>query len=880
MASEHGSAVSFRCALRFVLLAVCSFLPVGGFGQPADPSTGSQSASGSSVDYQRDIEPLFRARCHMCHGPGQQMSGLRLDRAEDALRGGYSGPVILPGKAADSRLIRLVAGLEKGVVMPSAGERLSAAEIDLLRAWIDQGAVWPKDSSGDEGVRQGTRPKSDHWSFQPITRPELPDLKNRNWARNPIDRFVAAKLEAEGVKPSAAADKATLIRRASLDLTGLPPEPQEVEQFLLDNRPDAYDWLIDRLLESEHYGEKWAKHWLDQARYADSDGYEKDLSRPHAWRYRHWVISALNADMPFDRFTMEQIAGDLIEDASTESRVATGFHRNTLKNREGGINIEQNRFEETVDRANTVATVWLGLSAECAQCHDHKYDPITQKDYYSLYAFFNTLHEADIDAPLPGDWGPYLAARPGYLKKRAELLAEYDVASLQKAWEIRLAEAAKQPGVWTDWDLTYDILPLVVDHGHEIFHKPPSERTERERHALTRFFVSNYFRVLTPERTKELGFKEVGAKLSELERAFPDLSRAMAVEQPARPRKSHIHLRGQWDRTGLEVTAATPTFLPPLKIDGKATRVDLARWLVSRDNPLTARVIVNRVWQEHFGRGLVLTSEDFGTQGERPSHPQLLDWLATEFMDQGWSLKKLHKLILTSATYRQSSRARPEIDERDPNNELLARQSRIRLPAELIRDNALAASGLLYPEIGGPSVRPPLPDGVTDLGYGRGVKWQESEGPDRYRRGLYIHFQRTVPYPFLMNFDTPETRVTKCRRERSNTPLQALNLLNDPVFFEAARGLAARVLTESRDGTFDDRLDRAFKLCVARSPSPTEREGLQTYFERRKTDLDRNPEVLAELFGVEIDGVDPLEASAWVGLSRVLLNTDEFITRE
>ena len=785
---------------------------------------------------------------------------------------------MVPGKSNESRLIQLVAGSDSKVVMPPVGERLKADEVGLLKAWIDQGISWP--DAADTAATEREAAKSRHWSFQPVARPRLPRVSNRQWVRNAIDRFVLAQLDAEGVKRSETAGKATLVRRVSLDLTGLPPAPEEVERFLLDNRPDAYEKLVDRLLDSEHYGEKWAKHWLDQARYADSDGYEKDLSRPHAWRYRHWVINALNQDIPFDRFTLEQIAGDLLEDGSVESHVATGFHRNTLKNREGGINLEQTRFEETIDRTNTVATVWLGLSVECAQCHDHKYDPISQRDYYRLYAFFNSVDEVDIDAPLAGEWGAYFRKRPSYLDKRAKVLAEHNVSDLQKPWEAKLLEAAKQPGVWTDWDLTYDILPLVLDHGHQILHKAPVNRTEREQFGLTRFFIQNYHRVIPKDRYEELRFKELDSKLDELDKEFPDVSRAMAVRRRERTRETHVHLRGQWDRTGLQVAPNTPSFLPLLRAEGQATRVDLARWLVSRENPLAARVTVNRIWQEYFGRGLVLTSEDFGTRGERPTHPRLLDWLAAEFMEQGWSLKKLHKRIVTSSTYRQSSDVHPELQERDPNNELLARQTRVRLPAELIRDSALAASGLLYPKIGGRSVRPPMPEGVADLAYSNSVKWNASEGRDRYRRGLYVHFQRTIPYPFLMNFDAPETRVTQCRRERSNTPLQALNLLNDPVFFEASRALASRVLTESSGSSFDDRLEYAYRLCVVRLPSPTERQGLRAYYDQRKAELDRNQDMLASLFPADIDGAEKLDAGAWVGLSRVLLNTDEFITRE
>ena len=839
----------------------------------------------SQVDYARDIKPLFESRCYVCHGAGQQVNGLRLDRKEDALRGGFSGAVIAPGDSAASKLVHMVAGTAKGAKMPPVGEPFNAREIGLLRAWIDQGARWsePADPNETAQAKATGSAEPSHWSFRPIERPALPQVQDRAWPRNAIDFFVLAKLESLSIWPSPEAEKTALIRRLALDLTGLPPTPEQVKEFLLDNRPDAYERLVDRFLDSDHYGEKWAMHWLDLARYADSDGYEKDLSRPHAWRYREWVINALNRDMPFDQFTLEQIAGDLLPNATTEQKVATGFHRNTLKNREGGVNIEAYRFEETIDRANTIGTVWLGLTVGCAQCHDHKYDPTTQKDYYSLLAFFNNIDEIHIDAPMAGELGPYLAARPEYDRKRREVLEEYKVFEMQPPWEARTLEAAKQPGVWTDWDLTYDVLPLYVDRGHEILHRDPAERTPLQTYTLNKFFLKNYHRVVPKERYEELKFKEALEKLDEIEKAFPALSWARVVEERPEPRPNHVHLRGQWDRLGIPVTPETPLYLPTLQVDRDKrapSRVDLAEWLTSGENPLTARVTVNRFWQEYFGRGLVVTADDFGTQGEPPSHPKLLDWLASEFIERGWSLKHMHKLIVTSAAYRQSSDARPELRERDPNNVLLARQSRLRLPGELVRDRALSVSGLLYDKVGGKSVRPPLPAGVAELGYAGGVKWNESEGRDRYRRGLYIHFQRTVPYPFLMNFDSTERNTTDCTRERSNTPLQALNLLNDPVFFEASQALAARVLRETPDQAFNSRLDHAFLLTLSRKPSPSEQKRLSDFYQEQNRKLESTPEMAEKLFPARLEGVNRVETAAWVGLSRILLNLDEFITRE
>jgi mono/diheme cytochrome c family protein len=832
--------------------------------------------STTKVDFARDIEPVLRRSCYACHGPQQQMSGLRLDRGEDALRGGYSGAVIQPGRSAESKLIRLVAGIEGGKVMPPAGPRLTPAEIGLLRAWIDQGAVRPASTLGAES--KAVR-RSSHWAFQPVRRPSPPAVTRTDWVRNDIDRFVLARLEAEKIPPSPEADRTTLIRRLSLDLIGLPPAPAEVREFLADTRPDAYERLVDRLLASSHYGERWARPWLDVARYADSDGYEKDWARPHAWRYRHWAIDALNRDMPFDEFTVEQIAGDLMPGASVDQKVATGFHRNTLTNREGGVDINQFRFEAAIDRTNTVATAWLGLTAGCAQCHDHKYDPISQKEYYQLFAFFQNLEEKDIDAPLPGEMGPYLASRPEYDKKRQELLDQYHVPQLQAEWEKRLKEAAANPGKWTDWDLAYDVLQKLSDGGDRYLMIDPGKRTQEEKDVLTDHFVEYYHFAVGSKTYEDLKFKELNQKLRELKKSYPALSRAQSVSESRTPEKCHLRVRGDYRALGVEVQPDTPAVLPPMPKDVPRSRLALARWIVSPENPLTARVMVNRMWQEFFGRGLVLTSENLGSQGDKPSHPELLEWLAAEFMDRGWSVKQMHRLMVTSATYRQRSTARPELQERDPNNALLARQTRLRLGAEAIRDEALSASGLLYPAVGGKSIRPPQPASVASLGYADMVKWEETQGPERYRRGLYIFFQRTTPYPQLTNFDAPDANVTHCRRERSNTPLQALNLLNDPVFFEASQALAERVLRESSAADFEARLSYMFRLCYGRDPKPSEAATLRTYLDNRLRRLRSDPGRARSVFPVHVEQADTAELAAWTGLSRVLINSDEFISR-
>jgi hypothetical protein len=833
---------------------------------------GLPPAAKTKIDFARDIAPLFAERCFGCHGSQQQMNGLRLDRKAAALKGGDSGPVIVPRDSAGSRLIILVAGAGADKkVMPPAGARLTAAEIGLLRAWIDQGAEWP------ESVTTAARPS--HWAFHAIGHPQPPAVRNRAWPRNAVDNFVLAKLESEGIAPSSEAARETLIRRVSIDLTGLPPTPDEVRDFLRDNRPDAYERLVDRLLDSPHYGEKWARYWLDLARYADSDGYEKDRTRPWAWRYRQWVIEALNRDLPFDEFTIEQLAGDLLPGRNQDTLVATGFNRNTLTNREGGTDPEQFRDEQVLDRAATLGTVWLGLTVGCAQCHDHKYDPIAQKEFYQLSAFFNTEDEVDVPAPLPGEVGPWMAARPEYDRKRQELLAEYKIPEVQADWESKLRYAAEHKGEHEDWDFAYGEFTHTVDNARKVLFLDPAKRSEVQQLAITDTLLGSCGNLFPKDYCDGLKLGELRTSLNKLRESAPQVSYAPELLESDTPRRTYIHLKGDWREHGAEVQPGTPAVLPALPVSPEPPRLRLARWLVSPDNPLTARVAVNRFWQEVFGRGIVRTSEDFGTQGDRPTHPELLDWLAGEFMTRGWSMKQMVRLLVTSATYRQSSGARPELEARDPDNALLAHQARLRLPAELIRDEALSAAGLLDLRIGGRSVKPPQPKGVAELSYAGSVKWVDSTGADRYRRGMYIHFQRTSPYPQLTNFDAPGADLSCTRRERTDTPLQALNLMNDAVFFEAAQGLALRVMREGGE-TFGSRLDYAWLVTLGREPATRERERMERYFAQARSGLAEDAAAVTALFPNRIEGVPQFDAAAWVELSRVLLNLDEFITRE
>ena len=863
-----------------LLLSVCLSLAAGSLPaqEPAAAGPALPPAAGRPVDFAADVEPILHARCYACHGPSVQTNSLRFDRREAALRGGYSGPAIQPGDSAASALLLRVSSTADGFRMPPAGPRLTRDEIGILRAWIDQGAAWAE--VAPPANAQPPAPASEHWSFQPIRRPLPPAVGEAGWARNAIDRFVLAKLESEDLRPSQEASKLTLLRRVSLDLVGLPPSWEQARAFLEDSSPDAYERAVDGLLDSEHYGEKWARHWLDLARYADSDGYEKDLGRPFAWRWRNWVIDALNEDLPFDEFTTLQMAADLLENPTPGQLAALGFHRNTLRNREGGTIFDQSRFEETLDRANTVATTWLALTVECAQCHDHKYDPITQKDFYSLYAYFDNVEDVHIDAPLPGEMGPYLRKRAEYLGKRQELLDEHHVPELQPEWERQMKVAGENPGERTDWDLCYDVLFQMTDNGWQVLYKDPAERTFREREVLTDYFIDWYSTVVSKERIEELRFKDLRKKLRDLKASYPQLSEARIIRERNRPTETFLRIRGQWDRKGIRVEPQPPAFLPQAPSPGRETRLDLAKWILSDGNPLTARVAVNRMWQEFFGQGLVQTSEDFGTQGEPPSHPKLLDWLASTFRKEGWSMKRMHKLIVMSASYRQASLARPELAERDPENRWLARQNRLRLPAEALRDSALFVSGLLSPAIGGPSVYPPQPDGVKELTYGWDTdRWQESQGPDRYRRGLYTFFQRTAPYPQMMNFDAPDSNRTSSRRRRSNTPLQALNLLNDDVSVEAARALAIRVLSEAGPD-LDARIRRMFQITLGRLPADREAEELAESYRRQTRVLRRFPADARQIARIDLLDHGPVAVAAWTGIGRVLLNTDEFITRE
>lgn len=826
------------------------------------------SCAEAESNFNRDILPILAEQCFTCHGfdKGTRKAGLRLDNSVGATSTLESGArAVVPGNLASSALVARISSADPDFVMPpaSTGRSLSTVQKAALQKWISDGARYEP-----------------HWSFIAPRATEPPHVPGVEPA---IDRFILGRLEAENLRPSSPADRGTLIRRASLDLIGLPPTPLEVDAFVHDSRTDAFERVVDRLLASEHFGERWARWWLDLAHYADSDGYLQDMLRPVAWRYRQWVVDAFNRDMPFDQFTVEQIAGDLLPNATISQRIATGFLRNTLSNREGGADLEEFRVRQAIDRTASVGTTWLGLTIACAECHDHKFDPISQKEFYQLYAFFNNVDEVNMDAPLPGELEPWQLAKTEYDQKRAALVAPLaaEIEKLQSEWERRLLRAEAHPGSDGKWDRVYEVLGLIWGQGLgegqlegiNIVKLLRSQRTADQQARLVDYFISRDARQIEGADYKVL--EQLSAKLEALKKDLPKLSRAPAVAQPHAARKTRVHVRGDFRRLGDEVHCAIPTALQSPSPELPSNRLDLARWLVSPGHPLTARVTVNRIWHELFGKGLVATTENFGARGEPPSHPELLDWLAIEFQKQSWSLKDFLRTIVLSRTYRQSSSRAHEHSARDPLNRLLARQTRLRLSAETIRDAALAVSGLLNATVGGPCVRPPQPESVAKEGFDN--TWIASGGADRYRRGLYTFIQRTSPYAQFVNFDLPDTSRSCTRRERSNTPLQALNLLNDPVFFEAAQALARRILRERR-GSDQSRLEHAYCLALSRPPKAEESKRMLDYLSMQQEIFVADVPAASELSSV--DSPESASVAAWVMVASVLLNLDEFVNRE
>ncbi len=812
---------------------------------------------GEGEDVRRKARAILAEYCYDCHGPDahSRKAKLRLDLPE-GIFGKRNGPaIVVPGSPDASELFARVSSDDRDERMPPAktGRKLDAGQVALLRKWIEGGAPFGK-----------------HWSF---VRPErtAPPRTASPWVRNPVDAFVLAKLESRGLAPSPEAEPRTLLRRLSIDLLGLPPSLEEADLFAREWAAGPADAVVarwvDQLLASPHFGERWGRHWRDLARYADSDGYEVDRTRPDAWRFRDWVVGAVNGDLPFDRFTVEQLAGDLLPEATPSQKTAAGFHRMAAFNRiaVGRENEEEFRVKHVKERVNVTATVWLGLTLGCAECHDHKYDPLPQRDFYRFYAFFNSLDDAQVPAPpLPERHAhEYEEALKEHEQARAELKIaktaldafEKDVMpSRMEAWSVSAARGAMPADVAAILDL------------------PPRERQPRHLDRL-----GSYFRTIDPEY---LRLRQILQRSENLANNKPDppSTQALTVAERAERRPTFLQVRGNFEDRGEELSPGLPGALP----GAAATRLELARWIADPAHPLTARVAVNHAWKHLFGQGLVGSPENFGAQGEPPSHPELLDWLAVEFVEKGWSRKALLRTILTSATYRQASRHRAGAAAIDPENRLLWRQNRLRVEAEIVRDLGLAAGGLLDPEMGGPSIQPALPASLlnrTELGSERLM--MPSRGRDRYRRGLYVNVQRTFPFPMLKGFDAPEASDPCPRRDRSVSPQQALTLLNDPVFAECAVGLGLRVVRECA-GDASARADHAFRLCFARRAGLAERRIVLETYEAHRAVYGKDAGLAARLLGDARlpEATAPAEAAAWAAVGRALLNTDEFITRE
>jgi hypothetical protein len=743
----------------------------------------------ATISFNRDIRPILSENCFACHGfdPKHREGNLRLDTFEGATQYRDGARGIVPGDLGKSDVWQRILSDDKDEVMPppkSHKPPLNAKQRETLKAWIQQGAKYEP-----------------HWAFIPPQKP----------AGDGIDHFIRKRLAEENLKPSPEADPVTLIRRVFLDLTGLPPSPADLAD-LSGWTDQKYAALVDRLLSSKHYGERWGRWWLDQARYADSNGYSIDAPR-QIWKFRDWVIDALNQDMPFDQFTIEQLAGDLLPNATESQKIATGFHRNTQINQEGGIDKEQFRIDSVFDRVATTGSVWLGLTIGCSQCHDHKFDPIAQKEYYQFFSFLNNQEEPEMKVFDPKVNTQALAAELKKVQENLEDMVKRRYPEIT-AWESKMSVGFRSK------------LVAAVKKAVE---KPAAKRTLADNLAM--------FGVIAPPSDP---LRILSDRQKELDTLLTKGTTTLVLKELPKPRKTTVFIKGDFTRPDVEVQPGTPSVLHPFETTAKQpNRLDLAKWIMSRKNPLTARVIVNRVWQQYFGRGIVETENDFGSQGTLPSHPDLLDWLAIQFMAKDWSLKDLHRTIVSSKTYRQSSVDRRDLMEKDPNNYLLARQSRLRLDAEVVRDVCLTASGLLARKIGGPPVYPPIPDGVMGQGQVKRV-WNVSKGEDRYRRGLYTFVYRASPPPSLTVFDAPEGFSSCTRRIRSNTPLQALTLMNDSGFFEFATALEKII---QKDG-----LEVAFKRCTSRKP--------------------------------KADEIAILKELNTLTAARVLLNLDETVTRE
>ncbi len=790
------------------------------------------------VDFDRTILPILSDNCFFCHGPDakNRKADLRLDEEAAARRKNPEGvAAVVPGKSAESELYRRVATKDRDDLMPPAksNKKLTRAQIDALKKWIDSGAKW-----------------GEHWAFRPLQKPPVPA-----GAAHPVDAFILDRLAREKLRPSPEADRVTLLRRLTLDLTGLPPAPEEAAAFLADAAPNAYERAVDRLLASPRYGERMAWDWMEIARYADSNGYQGDGERT-MWPWRDWVVKAFNDNLPYDQFTVWQLAGDLLPGSTRDQKLATGFCRNHPINGEGGRIAEENRIDYVMDMTETMGTVWLGLTLTCSRCHDHKFDPLLKKDYYSLFAFFN-------QTPVNGGGGDPQTAPVLDMasEEQRSAIARLDIEFAATAKKLKEAEGGIIPEELEDGAKIKDLLKTA-----------PENRNRQQLDDLVKACDKS-----APDLAKAArALRDVTDRRSSAKKA---ITRVMVMEDQAAPRKTYALDKGLYDKRQEEVAAGVPGKLPALAADAPRNRLGLARWLVSPENPLPARVTVNRFWQMLFGIGLTKTAEDFGHQGEYPVHRDLLNWLAADFRDSGWDVKRLLRLIVTSATYRQSSRVAPELVEADPQNRLLARGPRFRMPSWMIRDQALAASGLLVGTLGGPPVKPYQPANVWEEATFGGKTYKQDHGEALYRRSLYVFWRRIIGP--TMFFDTQSRSACTVKPTRTNTPLHALATLNDPTYVEAARALAERILKESGDGA---RLDLAFARVLARSPKDPERRVLLAGLRRLRGEFAARPDDAKKLLKVgeskRDESIDPVEHAAWASLCLSILNLDETVTRE
>lgn len=810
----------------------------------------SDGAGQAEIDFNRDIRPLLNERCVLCHGGVRRKGGFSLAFRSEALDTTESGKrALVPGDPGASEMIRRITLHDPDERMPQDDDPLPPEDVEKLRRWIAAGAPW-----------------ADHWAYVKPVAQDPPSVSDPSWPLNGLDAFILARLDREGLAPSPRADCPTLLRRVSLDLVGLPPTPTEVDTVCADPAPDVYERFVDRLLASPHYGERWAALWLDLARYADSQGYEKDNYRS-IWRYRDWVIDAFNRDLPFDQFTIEQLAGDLLPDPTEAQRIATAFHRNTMTNTEGGTDDEEHRVAAVIDRVNTTWEIWQGTSFGCVQCHSHPYDPFRHEEYYAFFAFFNNT--TDWDQP---DDRPTLPAFPEGQDDAGRALMD-EIREI----EHRMMAAASTPertAARRDWEKHLDD-PALIGRLSETWQNEVlrvARTPEADRDDAQRAFIRYVFAEVTPDLESLREQRRVAReKVAALE---PITTPVMQKAPEENRRKTYVFERGNFLVRGQEVRPGVPGAMPPMPDDAPKNRLGMAQWLVSPENPLTARVMVNRLWEQLFGTGLVETLEDFGTQGSPPSHPALLDWLAFQFMHtHAWCIKRLLKQIVTSATYRQTSRVTPLLLERDPQNRLLARGPRVRLSAEQLRDQALAVSGLLSATMHGPSVMPPQPPGIWHSPY-NDTDWQTSDGEDRYRRALYTHWRRTSPYPSMVTFDSPSREFCVSRRIRTNTPLQALVTLNDPVYVEAARALARRMIEEGGED-LGQRLHAGYRWALARDPGPEKLAVLRAFYDEAASHYDDHPGD-----GRALAAAAEEEMAALTAVANVILNLDEVITKE